>query len=288
MNNLRWQIGGVKITQIIEADASEIIQQGIPQATPDNILKIPWLQPNFADEKGNLKAQVGVFIVETSNSCIIIDTGVGNSKPRKNFPSWSNLKTNFLEKFKKAGFSRDKVNYVLSTHMHFDHVGWNTMLVNDNWIPTFPKARYLFVENEFNYWKDFPAKEFEDDLEGIKDSVMPIFNAGLADLIPPDYSISDEISLIPTFGHTPGHVSVLIKSNGEQAVITGDVVYNPCQLAHPEWETPFNTDSQKATLSRKKLLEQFADDNTLLIGSHFASPTAGYLRRDGNAFRLDI
>lgn len=283
-----WQIGKLKISQVIETVDGKDIQEGFPDATKENLLKIPWLKPYFIDNEGNFKAQVSSYIIETNGLKIVIDAGVGNNKVRKNFPAWSNLKTDFLERFERIIPNRNEINYVLCTHLHFDHVGWNTMLVDGEWLPTFPNARYLFVKEEFNYWNFFPSKEIEDDHEGIRDSILPIYEKGLVDLIPSDYKISEEILLIPTPGHTPGHVSVLILSDRKQAVITGDVLHHPSQLVHPEWEASFDTNKEKAQISRKNLLNRFADTGTFLIGTHFASPTAGTLRRDGNIFKLDI
>lgn len=283
MDNLSWQIGNVKITQIIELDECEGLQEAIPNATSENLSKIPWLTPNFINNKGKFKSQISSFIVESMNSFIMIDTGVGNNKKRTNYPFWSNLKTNFLERLKQ---SFPNIDFLMSTHLHLDHVGWNTILVDGNWVPTFPNTRYLIVDEEFNYWKEFPSKELKADVEGIKDSVMPVYDAGLVDLVPSDYTITSEVLLIPTPGHTPGHVSILIKSKGKQAVITGDSLHHPCQVAHPQWET-IDTNKEQANKSRKALLEQFADTDTLFIGSHFAPPTAGYLHRDGTGFKLD-
>lgn len=287
MQSISWTIGDVKITSLIEIeDAGKVIQEGIPNATKENISQISWLRPHFADDTGNLKAFVQAFVVETKDSRIIVDPCVGNSKLRKSLPAWNNLQTNFLDRLEKAGYKREDIDRVFCTHLHFDHVGWNTMLQDQKWIPTFLRARYLFAEKEFNYWKDHPEREVEDDHAGIRDSVMPVFEAGLVDLIPEDYSISEEISLFPTFGHTPFHVSALIKSDGKQAVITGDVLHHPCQIAYPEWETLYDTDKEQARNSRRALLEHFAETDTLIIGSHFAAPTAGYVRRDKNGFRF--
>lgn len=279
-----WQVGNVKITQIIETIDGKDIQDGIPNATKENVLKISWLKPQFIDDGGNFKAQVSSYILESGGLIAVIDTGVGNKKARKGFPEWNGLQTDFLKRFEKVIPDRNKVNYVFCSHLHFDHVGWNTMLVDGKWIPTFTKSRYLLVDKEFNYWKSFPSREVEDDHEGIKDSVLPVYEAGLVDLIPSDYTISEEISLISTPGHTPGHSSILIKSKGEQALITGDVLHHPCQLVYPEWETTFDTDKEKARVSRIDLLKRFADTDTLIIGSHFASPTAGRITRSGENF----
>lgn len=154
-------------------------------------------------------------------------------------------------------------------------------------MPTFPNARYLFAKQEFEYWKKLPKNEIEDDRAGIKDSVLPVFNAGRVDLISVNHSVTDEVSLIPTPGHTPSHVSVFIESQGKQAVITGDAVHHPCQVAHPDWYTLADTDKKTATESRRALFERFANGETLVIGSHFAQPTAGYLTKGygGYTFR---
>ena len=287
MQSISWTIGDVKITSIIEIeDAGKVIQEGIPSATQENISQISWLKPDFADDEGNLKAFVQAFVVETKDYRIMVDPCVGNSKLRKSLPAWNNLQTNFLERLEMAGCKRGDIDRVFCTHLHFDHVGWNTMLQDGKWVPTFPRARHLIVEKEFNYWKGRPEREVEDDHTGVSDSVIPVFEAGLVDLIPEGRSISEEISLLPTFGHTPFHASVLIKSGGKQAVITGDVLHHPCQIAHPEWETLYDTDKEQARNSRRALLERFADTDTFIIGSHFAAPTAGYLRRDKSGLRL--
>lgn len=283
-----WQVGDVKITQVIEIeDAGKIIQKVIPSATKENIAKIPWLKPHFTDENNVLKALVQAFVIETPVHRILVDPCVGNGKMRMNIPSWGNLQTDFLTRLEKQGFRRDSIDRVLCTHLHFDHVGWNTIKVNGTWVPTFPNTRYLFAKQEFDYWKTFPKKEINDDRKGVRDSVLPVFDAGLVDLISNNHSICEEVSLLPTPGHTPAHVSVLIKSQGKQAVITGDAVHHPCQMAHPEWYTLADTDKEKAMTSRRALFARFADTKTLIIGSHFAQPTAGFLKCEMQGFRLD-
>ena len=287
MRPIIWNVGKVNITSITEIEAGNVIQKIIPNATKENISKIPWLKPHFADEENSLKAVVQAFVIQSSDHTIIVDTCVGNSKKRIEIPAWNNLQTDFLHRLVEQGYNRESIDTLLFTHLHFDHVGWSTILIDGKWIPTFPQARHLIVKQELNYWKGHPKEEAADDHAGMNDSVLPVLDAGLIDLIPEDHIISDEISLIPTPGHTPGHVSVLIKSQGEQAIITGDIIHHPCQIAYPEWES-FDTDKEKALLSRRNLLERFADTQTLIIGSHFASPTAGYLQRDGDGFKLVV
>jgi glyoxylase-like metal-dependent hydrolase (beta-lactamase superfamily II) len=283
-----WKMGAVKIMQIVEIEAGEVIQAILPQATPANIKKIGWLCPHFADENGNLKAVVQAFVIETPDTVIMVDTCIGNDKARKDPQNWGNLHTDFLTRLEQVGCAQSSIKYVLCTHLHYDHVGWNTMQVNGKWVPTFPKARYLFARQEFEYWLSKPQKEMEDDHAGFNDSVMPVYKAGLVDLIDTDHRITQEVSLIPTPGHTPAHVSVLIESEDEKAVITGDAAHHPCQMAHPSWSSTVDTDQQRAALSRHCLLERFAGTDTLMIGSHFSFPTAGKLVKDGDGFKLIV
>jgi len=287
MKSITWTVGNVKITSIIEIEAGNVIQKGIPNATKENISKISWLTPYFADNDGNLKALVQAFVIETKDARIIVDPCVGNNKARNDLPEWGNLQTDFLHRLEQQGYKRDVIDMVLCTHLHFDHVGWNTMRVRGKWVPTFPRARYVFVEKEFNYWKGHPPAEVEDDRAGFNDSVLPVFEAGLVDLAPYDLVFSSEISLIPTPGHTPAHVSVFIKSGTEQAVITGDAVHHPCQIAYPDWEAIYDGDKKQACISRLAFLNRFADTRTLIIGTHFAAPTSGYLSRVGSGFTLN-
>ena len=180
----------------------------------------------------------------------------------------------------------EEIDVVLCTHLHFDHVSWNTKLVGGEWIPTFPNARYLYAEEEYNYWKEHPEKEIADDHAGISDSVQPILEAGLADLVPENHIVTEGVSLIPTPGHTPAHECIFVESQGDKAVITGDVLHHPCQIAHTDWETIADTDPIQATETRQALLNKYVGSQTLIIGSHFASPTAGYLERDGKELKL--
>ena len=274
-----WHIGDVTITPVFEVDAAEVIAVGIPDATPENLLAISWLRPNFVTEDGRPRAVVQSFVVETPGARVLVDTCVGNGKVRNEIVEWSGLQTDFLSRL-------PSIDIVVCTHFHFDHIGWNTMLVDGQWVPTFPDARYVFLRDEFDYWSSQPDAEAEDDHAGFSDSVQPIIEAGLAEFASVEDTPAETISFIATRGHTPGHVSVLVESNGEAAVITGDAIHHPCQIAQPEWFTLFDTHEQQARESRRALLERLVDTSTLLIGSHFSSPTAGFVRRDGAGFSL--
>lgn len=281
-----WKIGEIKITSFVELQAGQVIQEGIPKATKTNVVQIPWLMPYFADCDGNLQAVVQSFVIETPRIRILIDPGIGNDKLRTDIPQWGNLQTDFLKRLEKMGYPPDSIDTVVFTHLHFDHVGWNTRLVSGCWVPTFPKARHLVVKPEFEYWERKPKNELTDDRAGFADSVLPVYEAGLVDLVSVEYVVSDGVSLFPTPGHTPFHVSILLQSQGKQAVVTGDVFHHPCQISHPEWESLADNDKQKTILTRRAFLERFADSKTLILGSHFVASVAGYLSRDKERFKF--
>ena len=284
MKQGKWQIGDVTVTRVVEIEATGGMSRVIPDAKRERLQEIPWMYPHFADENGRMRGAIHALIVETPDRTIMVDTCVGNDKERGN-PAWNQLQTEFLGDMEKAGYVLDVIDTVLCTHLHIDHVGWNTMLVDGKWVPTFPKARYLIGQVEFAHWQ---ADTDVDQVAVMTDSVLPVFDADLVDLVETNHKISDEISLIPTVGHTPGHVSVMIKSNGEEAMITGDFIHHPCQFAHPEWSSSFDTDPVQSAQTRREIFDKYADTPTLIIGTHFATPTAGHLKRDGDAYRLDV
>lgn len=285
MANLSWRVGDVKITRVVEIEsAGNIIGSILPKARGEAVTRIEWLIPHFAGPDGKLKGSIQAFVVETPDRRIMVDTCIGNDKPRP-VPAWNNMQTTFLKEFEDANFARDTFDTVLCTHMHVDHVGWNTMWVDGKWVPTFPQARYLVAEAEYTHWIDD-----EDDMQSAvnSDSVVPIMEAGLMDLVTTTHKVCDEITLMPTHGHTPGHVSIRIQSNGEEALITGDCVHHPIQMAHIDWSSTFDSDPNAAAATRRDLFAKYADTPALIIGTHFSGVTAGRIVRDGNAYRLDV
>jgi glyoxylase-like metal-dependent hydrolase (beta-lactamase superfamily II) len=284
---LTWQVGRVKVTRVVEIEFNtryQVEAPFIPEATPEALKATPWLYPNFVrPEDGALKVSVHALLVEAPGLRLVVDTCIGNDKPRS-LVGGKPLATSFLSELTAAGWDREQVDLVLCTHLHVDHVGWNTMLVDGKWVPTFPNARYLIGRDEYAHWN----AETDGEAPAImSDSVKPIFDAGLADLVDMDHRISPELWLTPTTGHTPGHVSLLIESEGERAMITGDIIHHPCQIAHPEWAPGFDSDKAAAIATRKRVLDEVADQPILVIGTHFAAPTAGRIRRDGAAFLME-
>jgi glyoxylase-like metal-dependent hydrolase (beta-lactamase superfamily II) len=278
---MQWRVGKVRITKVVELETVGSTRFILPLATNEEIRKLPWLMPHFATDEGRLKMSIHSLVLETPSRRIVVDTGLGNDKQGRNVPTWNNRDTPFLQTLTAAGFAPDSIDAVLCTHLHVDHVGWNTKLVDGKWVPTFPKARYVFGKTEYDYWRN---NSVEPDKEAVfNDSVKPIVDADRAELVPSDYQLCEEISLIPTPGHSPGHMSILIRSDGEQGLLTGDVAHHPCQMAHLDWSSTADSDQRQSAATRRELFSRFADTPTLVIGGHFA---AGHIRRDGDAFRF--
>lgn len=280
---MRWKIGDATVTKVVELETAGIGSFVLPQAAPEVVDEISWLRPHFLDAEGNLLMSVHALVVESGGQRIVVDTCLGNDKERT-FPEWSHLQGSFLQDLEAAGTSRERVDQVVCTHLHVDHVGWNTMLVEGEWRPTFPNARYLFGRIEWDYWQNEP----EEFGPVVTDSVRPIVDMGLADLVEMDHKLTDEVWLEPTPGHTPGHVSVRIRSAGEDAVITGDMIHHPCQIARPEWSSFVDYDADQSRETREEFLARYGDQPVLVIGTHFVTPTAGRIVRDGDAYRLDV
>jgi glyoxylase-like metal-dependent hydrolase (beta-lactamase superfamily II) len=278
---LKWKVGEVTISQVVELTTASLGPYLLPQATPEVLTEMPWLQP-FVSVEGKIVLSIHSLVVETPDASILVDTCIGNDKERT-YPRWNKMQGDFLDRFEGAGFSPERMDRVLATHMHVDHVGWNTHLVDGRWLPTFANARYLFSEREWDHW----SKEPQEFGPVVEDSVQPVFDAGLADLVAEDFQVTDEVRLESTPGHTPGHVSVHISSRGEEALITGDAIHHPCQIAHPEWSSSADVDQTASAATRRDMLARYADKPVLIIGTHFAGPTAGHIVRDGDSFRLD-
>jgi glyoxylase-like metal-dependent hydrolase (beta-lactamase superfamily II) len=219
-------------------------------------------------------------VIESQGKRIIVDTCIGNDKVRSN-PVWSNLKLPFLSDLEKAGHRADQIDRVVCTHLHVDHVGWNTTLKNGKWVPTFPNARYLIGGTEWDFFSTFDGKDMRDPVE---DSVRPVVDAGVADLVDSNFRITDEVWLEPSPGHTPGHHSVRISSKGQDAVITGDLMHHPIQCKYPEWDDAFDSDGAMAKKTRRAFCEKYADTNVVVFGTHFATPSAGKISKKGDAF----
>ena len=289
----RWTIGEVKVTKIVESESLLDIPEAFSKASLEEVQRLDWLKPHFVTDDWQGKLSVHALVVETPDLTIVVDTCVGNDRDRLAYEAHNNLRTAFMEDFEAAGFDRQKVDVVLCTHLHFDHVGWNTMKQGDEWVPTFPNARYLFNRAEFEHWREAQDDVTEDMFLNVQkntfiDSVKPVIDAGLVDLVDENHKVCDEVSFQPTPGHSAGHVCVRLRSQGEEAFITGDMVHHPCQFANAEWSmASVDYDSDMATATRVRVYDEIADRPVLVIGTHFPGVTAGRVKRDGASYRFD-
>jgi len=241
-----------------------------------------WLVPDFCAEDLKLRLSIHTFVVRTRHHTILVDTCIGNDR-RRAVPAWTDMQTPYLERLRAAGVAPDAVDYVFCTHLHVDHVGWNTRRADGRWVPTFSNARYLFHRKEWEFWKD----TLDDaQAEVMQDSVRPIVDAGLATMVDADHVIEDGVRLTPTPGHTPGHSSVLLGPREPAAVITGDMIHHPWQIAEPHRTSRACEDPALAIQTRTAFVERYADTATLILGTHFAPPTAVRIVRRGGALRV--
>ena len=269
----RWQIGDVAILRVIESEIPIPPQFLFGETKLPMLETAAWLRPHFVTEDGRLITSIHAFVVDDGRHRMIVDTCIGNDKTRR-MAFWSNLKGPFLEQLAEAGYPAESIDRVLCTHMHVDHVGWNTRLVDGRWVPTFPNARYLFARTEWEHWSKEPVDPGDDVLG---DSVRPILDAGLADLVATDHRVSPSVWLEPTPGHTPGHVCVRIESRGARAVITGDLMHHPLQIADPDVAATFDADPEAARATRRDFVARQSDADVLVLGTHFGTPTAGHI-----------
>ena len=281
-----WRVGGVEITRIVEVwKWEDDIGMALEGGTPSMVFAQPWLLPHHATPEGRMFINFQAFVLKAGKRRIMIDTCVGADRERE-FAVFTRMQTTFLEDLGSIGVTPRDVDTVLCTHLHFDHVGWNTHLVDGRWVPTFPNARYLFSRKEYDHWVMLRETGGYHGINHLDDSVDPVVAAGLVDFINHEHQISDEIRLLPTPGHTPDHVSVLINSEGEQAVITGDVMHHPIQVAMPAHRATFDMDKAAGAKTRVEFVTRFQEKPVLVIGSHFADPGAGYIVRHGDAWKL--
>lgn len=286
MDLLQWTIGQVRVTRILETETKLPAHGLLPDANAESLARhADWLVPNFLDEEGQFSLAIQGLVIEAGAKRILVDTCVGEQEVPFDMGEGT---ASFLDSLAEAGFPREQIDIVLCTHLHFDHVGWNTMKQGEEWVPSFPNARYLFAEVEYDHWKaELAAGRGGEYGFSFPNCVQPVVDAGLADLVATDHVLTDEVHLEATPGHTPGHVSVRIASSGEAALITGDMTHHPVQWAEPNGAMPADTDSKQAAATRQRLLDAHADTPLLVIGTHYATPTAGHLvkRGDGHIFR---
>jgi glyoxylase-like metal-dependent hydrolase (beta-lactamase superfamily II) len=247
-----------------------------------------WMVPNHVEPGSDrLVGSVHTWVVKTGKHTILIDTCLGNHKDRHN-PGWNKLNTPFLERLQACGCHPDSVDFVMCTHLHVDHVGWNTRLENGRWVPTFMNAKYLFAKREYAHWEtEHKTKGLETNGGSFDDSVLPVVDAGKAVMIDSDHQPDPLLTIKDYPGHTPGSIAINLKDGGRQACFSGDIMHHPIQVYHPDWSSQFCSDQDLSAKSRRKLLEDCSESGALLCPAHFPGANAGFITPQGNAFRIE-
>ncbi|MBV9461373.1 MAG: MBL fold metallo-hydrolase [Bradyrhizobium sp.] len=277
-------IGDLTIHRIIEQQTPFMsFRDMLPDLTAEVLAEnMAWLKEG--DAIGGNEEAIFCFqsyVVRTPDHVILIDSAIGNDKPRHR-PLWNMQKSErYLKTLKAAGFSVADIDYVMCTHLHPDHVGWNTRLENNRWVPTFPNAKYVFGKSEFESWE---RKNAETPVAPIVDSVLPIVEAGRADLVDSTFTIGDHVRVMATPGHTKGHNAYIFGRGKDAVVFSGDLMHSPLQVRYPEFSPKFDFDRQAAAATRRAFLERYCDTDTLICPIHFPWPRKIREGRNGFAF----
>ena len=286
-------LGDVTIDRLVETEGPGYeVDFFFPDATVEAFEDhAAWLSPHFWDReaKAYLRA-VQSFVVRTPHHTVLVDACVGHMKQRPSTPHWHMQPSTWLDQLTSLGVRPEDVDYVMCTHLHADHVGWNTRLENGRWVPTFPNARYVFHKAEVEHWGSRPPSDGGMGTEDAcyEDSVLPVIKAGQADIVTNDFAIDDAFTLLPTPGHTPGHCCVNLRAGGHHAVLSGDVLHHPVQVALPEWNSRFCIDGDLSRATRRKFVDDHADTGALILAAHFASPTVGRIVGNGARCKFDV
>jgi glyoxylase-like metal-dependent hydrolase (beta-lactamase superfamily II) len=276
------QLGEVGIAKVVEIPRSTYPTTSmLPDSSAADVERhYTWLKPDFFDDAvGDLASRIQTYIVRTPEHTVLVDTGVGNDKAREENALWHRRRGSYLDDLAAAGVVPEQVDVVVCTHLHVDHVGWNTRLVDGRWVPTFPNATYLFVGEEWEYWR------WEKD-ECIRDSVQPVVEAGKAQLVAHDHVIDRWLRFESAPGHTPGHACLRLTTRAGEAVFTGDLMHRVVQVAEPQWSSRFCYDPRAAAATRKAFLERHADSVILVLAAHFPHP--GYVVRHNGGYRFAL
>ena len=246
------------------------------------------LGPRFIEPASlDLLISFHTWIIRRGDRVMLVDLCIGDDKDRPNRPDWHRRSSDFLARLAQAGVRPEAVDIVMCTHLHADHVGWNTRLVNGRWVPTFPNARYLMAETEFRHWKERHAREGDALNHGsFADSVLPVVAFGQADMVATNHRVEAGLHLEGLPGHTPGTVLIHVEDDGAHGVFTGDVLHHPFQFAHPQMLSRYCEDPVLSARNRRALIERYADTRSRILTAHFPAPSTGFIVRDGNRFRF--
>ena len=287
----RFRIGDIEVSQVIDfIQPGTDLQRLLPGLQSEDLERnIAWMAPHFIDAATRrFSITIQSWLIRTRHHLILVDSCGGNHKPRTHFPPFHMRETDYLANLKAAGAAPEEIDFVFCTHLHIDHVGWNTRLDNGRWVPTFPNARYLFSKADYDHI--MPGPNVQRDTEGEEaiyfDSVLPVVEAGLATLIGPTHFLDDNVSIEVRPGHSPGHSILRACSHDQSGLFSGDALHHPLQIAMPQLNSFACLDEALARISRRQILEECAAENRLLIPAHFSEPHIGEIRasKGGYAF----
>lgn len=290
-------IGDVNAHPIIEIECLEFPETMLLDILDPAALELEagWKAPAYYNrETRGMRLSTHSWLLDTGKHLILVDPCIGNFKPRRVFEAYNMLDTPFLARLAAAGARPEDIDFVFCTHLHVDHCGWNTQLVDGRWVPTFPNAQYLFSRRDEAYWKAHDTLEstggdmsLEVNVGCFADSVQPVIDAGLARMLDGSpHTVADCLTIEASYGHTVGHLMGTLRSAGEGALFAGDALHHPAQIYHPDWNTNSSSLPEEARISRRRLLARCADENLWLAAAHFMAPHMLKVVREGDSFRI--
>jgi glyoxylase-like metal-dependent hydrolase (beta-lactamase superfamily II) len=279
-------LGGISIIQVIEQRGASFSPAMLFPQWDQSVLeeqRAMMMPECFNERDGRFISSIHTWVLHTGRHTILIDSCAGNQKHRPGLPRFHMLNSPFLERLAEAGISPESVDYVMCTHLHPDHCGWNTKLVDGRWVPTFPNAKYLFSKTEYEYWSGPAGKEGAN--AGVyEDSVLPVVQSGQAGIVDGEGEVEGGLIFHPTPGHTAGHVAIKLVQGRDEALFSGDIMHQPVQVLRPDWNSAFCQDQDLARRSRRWLLEHAAENRSTVFTGHFAASSVGRVIRRGDRF----
>lgn len=278
-----WRIGDTILTAVVETHTPGIpVELFFPDASASDVMSAGEMPDGAVGDDGTIAFRVQSFVLQHQQKLIVVDPCVGNCK-RRSLPFWNELHGPWMDRFLEAGFGPAEVDLVIHTHLHEDHLGWDTQLVDGQWVPTFTNAKHVYVGDELDWAR---SGERRTDQDSFADSIAPVLDAGLGWEVTPNTDLGDGLALMSTPGHTPGHASLVVSTTAETLIITGDLVHHPFQLAHPLIAEIGDCDPGLAARTRRDFFSQQATSGTLLAGTHFPGAPLGRIENRDRGWRF--
>ena len=293
--------GDISVTKILDGTEKFKAATAFPGVHLDHFHQhLDWISPFYDFDSESIIISTHSYVVKTPQFTTIVDTCIGNDKNRIGsgplfktnkgvLSQWNNRNSSYLDNLMQSGVDPQEVDYVMCTHMHADHVGWNTKLQNGHWVPTFPNAQYLFSQTELDGMLEQTGNPFDEYLRlAYEDSVLPIIQSGQSIIIDSDFDLGKGITILPTPGHSPGHYCIELRAHNAHGILTGDVLHNPIQVCYPHWTTMFCEDKEQANKTRMKLVDDLTDSDIIVLAAHFSGTTAGKIVSDSNGTKFNL